>query len=206
MKDEIRFARLTEIEPTEIAAHMSDPRVAEHMPLLTFEWDTEAVAKFVAQKEQCWARDGLGHWSFLSNGHYVGWGGFQKENDEWDFGLVLRPDAFGLGRRITRKAIDFAIADERIPFVTFLLPPSRTKLGALRRLGARHVGEIEYDGARFLKFRLETEGPPGKSSAPGHFDVGLQQRSASCQSPNLGALTRCKRLPRKQVPTFSRVF
>lgn len=127
------------------------------MPLLTFEWDDKAVAKFVTQKEQCWARDGLGHWAILSNNRYVGWGGFQKENDEWDFGLVLKPDAFGLGRCVTKKAIDFAVADKRISFVTFLLPPSRKNLGALGRLGARHVGEIEYDGAKFLKFRLETK-------------------------------------------------
>ena len=135
---------------------MSDPRVAEHMPLLTFEWDAAAVTKFVAQKENCWARDGLGHWAFLADGRYVGWGGFQKEGEEWDYGLVLRPDAFGLGLRISRKALDFAVADARIPFVTFLLPPSRKNLGALKRLGAVCVGEIEYDGAKFLKFRLET--------------------------------------------------
>ena len=157
LKTEIKFTRLSEIEPTEIAAHMSDPRVAEHMPLLTFEWDAKVAAGFVARKEECWARDGLGHWAFLSDGRYVGWGGFQKEGDEWDFGLVLRPDAFGLGARISRKALDFAIADERIPFVTFLLPPSRKNLGALERLGARQVGQIQYDGAKFLKFRLETE-------------------------------------------------
>jgi len=159
LKDEITFVRLTEIDPSQIVVHMSDPRVAEHMPLLTFEWDAKVAVGFVAQKEKCWARDGLGHWAFLAGDRYVGWGGFQKEGGEWDFGLVLRPDAFGLGRRISRKAIDFAIADERIQFVTFLLPPSRRNLGALHRLGARQVGEIEYDGATFLKFRLETKGP-----------------------------------------------
>ena len=157
LKHEITFARLPEIEPSEIVAHMSDPRVAEHMPLLTFEWDAAAVAKFVTSKEECWARDGLGHWAILSNNNYVGWGGFQKEGDEWDFGLVLRPDAFGLGTRISRKAIRFAVADERIPFVTFLLPPSRKNLGAIERLGARRIGEIEYGDATFLKYRLETE-------------------------------------------------
>lgn len=156
MEPDIVFARLPEIEPAEIVAHMSDPRVAEHMPLLTFAWDTEAVTKFVAQKEACWARDGLGHWAFLCDGRYVGWGGFQKEGEEWDFGLVLRPDDFGLGVRISRKALEFARADARIPFVTFLLPPSRKNLGALKRLGATSVGEIEYDGATFRKFRLET--------------------------------------------------
>ena len=157
MKHEITFARLPEVEPSEIIAHMSDPRVGEHMPLLTFEWDDAAVSKFVSTKEDCWKRDGLGHWAILSNGRYVGWGGFQKEHGEWDYGLVLKPEAFGLGARISRQAIEFAIADERIPFVTFLLPPSRKNLGALTRLGATYVDEIEYDGATFLKYRLDTE-------------------------------------------------
>ncbi len=153
----ITFTRLAEIDPAEIVAHMSDPRVAEHMPLLNFKWDEAAVAKFVATKEACWERDGLGHWAILFNNNYVGWGGFQKERDEWDYGLVLKPQSFGLGAHISRKAIEFAIADKRIPFVTFLLPTSRKNLGALNRLGAVFVGELEYDGAAFLKFRLETE-------------------------------------------------
>lgn len=157
MKHHIVFTRLPAVDPGEIIAHMSDPRVAEHMPLLTFEWDKAAVAKFVATKEECWRRDGLGHWAILSDGTYVGWGGFQKEGDAWDFGLVLKPDSFGLGVRIAKKAIAFAVADERIPFVTFLLPPSRTKLRALERFGARFVGEADYNGARFLKYRLETD-------------------------------------------------
>lgn len=157
VKSEITFVRLPEIDPAKILAHMSDPRVAEHMPLLNFTWNAETVARFVARKEECWRCDGLGHWAFLFDDQYVGWGGFQKEGAEWDFGLVLRPDTFGLGPRIARKAIDFAISDERIPYVTFLLPPSRTHLRALHRLGAWQVGEVDYDGATFLKFQLSTE-------------------------------------------------
>lgn len=152
----ICFARLPEVSPGDILAHMSDPRIAEHMPLLTFAWDESRVAAFVSAKEACWQRDGLGHWAILCDGDYVGWGGFQKEGDEWDFGLVLRPDRFGLGLTITRVALSFARADERIPFVTFLLPPSRRRLRGLERLGARFVGEVEHEGARFLKYRLDT--------------------------------------------------
>lgn len=95
--------------------------------------------------------------AILCNDSYVGWGGFQKEGDEWDYGLVLKPENFGLGTRITKIAIEFAMADSRIPFVTFLLPPSRRSLGALTRLGAQFVSEIEHDGAQFLKYRLDTE-------------------------------------------------
>lgn len=36
-ESELTFARLPDISPDEILAHMSDVRVAEHMPLLTFE-------------------------------------------------------------------------------------------------------------------------------------------------------------------------
>ncbi|MFZ2103729.1 MAG: GNAT family N-acetyltransferase, partial [Oricola sp.] len=88
---------------------------------------------------------------------YVGWGGFQKEGGEWDYGLVLKPDRFGLGARITRKALAFARRDERIPFVTFLLPPSRKHLKGLARMGAQFVGEVDYDGITFLKYRMDTE-------------------------------------------------
>lgn len=153
----ITFARLPDIPPEEIIAHMSDPRVAKHMPLLTFKWDLDAVTGFVAEKEACWRRDGCGHWAILCDGRYVGWGGFQKEGSEWDFGLVLKPENFGLGRLILKKAIDIAVADRRMPFVTFLLPPSRKTRGALARLGAKFVDEVGYKGARFLKFRLDTE-------------------------------------------------
>ena len=153
---DIAFVRLPEIASEEILRHMTHPRVAEHMPLLTGVWDNEAVHKFVAAKELCWHRDGLGHWAFLCNGAYVGWGGFQKEGDEWDFGLVLKPEEFGIGMRIARKAIEFARTQKQIPFVTFLLPPSRKNLGALKRFGAEYVTTIQYEGSDFLKYRLET--------------------------------------------------
>jgi hypothetical protein len=155
-KCEITFVRLPVVPPEEILAHMTDPRVAEHMPLLTFTWDRDTVTAFVNAKEACWRRDGLGHWAILAGGRYVGWGGFQKEGDEWDFGLVLKSEAFGLGMPIYRKAIEFARTDDRIPYVTFLLPPSRRSLGALARFGAQYVGETDFSGARFLKYRLET--------------------------------------------------
>lgn len=160
MTDTLSFVRLSDVEPADIAAHMSDPKVAEHMPLLKGKWDTAAAAEFVEMKEAFWAKDGLGHWAFLLGDRYVGWGGFQKESNEWDFGLVLRSDAFGLGNRIFRKALIFAQGDERIPYITFLLPPSRKKVSALKRLGAQHVGRVEHDGETFVKYRLETNAPP----------------------------------------------
>ncbi len=156
LKGKIRFVRLTEISSNEILAHMSDKRLVEHMPLLNFTWDERRVEAFIAAKEAFWQRDGLGHWAIFSDDTYVGWGGFQKENGEWDFGLVLKPDCFGLGPRITRMAISFARTDERIPCVTFLLPRSRRHLRFLDRLGAKFVAEVKCEGVAFHKYRIET--------------------------------------------------
>lgn len=153
---QITFSRLSTIPAEEIAAHMSDPVLAVHMPLLEGSWDSRRAAGFVARKEARWARDGLGHWAILADGDYVGWGGFELEGSDWDFGLVLKPSAFGLGMRIVREALTFARADGRISSVTFLLPPTRTKLGALLRLGARFEREVTVDGALFRRYRLKT--------------------------------------------------
>lgn len=153
---DIAFRRLSDIPLDDITAHMSDPRVAAHMPLLSGDWSDRKSAELVAAKEETWRRDGLGHWAFVVDGVYAGWGGFQREGEEWDFGLVLRPDRFGLGPRIARACLDAAARDPRIPFVTFLLPPSRNHIAALARLGAREVDGVEYGGAAFRKFRLDT--------------------------------------------------
>ena len=155
---DIRFGRLSEVSPDAIAAHMSDPRVTAHMPLDTGGWDRAAAKAFVAMKEATWRRDGLGHWAIFHTGCYAGWGGFQREDGEWDFGLVLRPEHFGLGMWVARLALAFARSDPRIPFVTFLLPPSRKNLSGLARLGAEFVGETTHEGALFRKYKLDTCG------------------------------------------------
>ena len=153
--DEFTYERLSEIALDDLVSHMSDPRMAEHMPLLTEPFGEAEARAFVTAKEVTWARDGLGHWAILHKGRYVGWGGFQKEGEEWDFGLVLKPDAFGHGVKITCRLIELARTDPRIPYVTFLLPPSRQNLDALARVGARFLGEVEHEGAVFRKYRLD---------------------------------------------------
>ncbi len=155
VRPHIRFTRLRDIPLTAIQAHMRHPRLAEHMPLLHGDWDLDQCQALVEAKEACWQRDGLGHWAFLHDGEYVGWGGFQKEGEDWDYGLVLHPDRFGLGQAITRKALDFARQDKRLTTITFLLPPSRRHLGALSRLGAVALGDTEHGGHVFRKFRLD---------------------------------------------------
>ncbi|WP_440959017.1 GNAT family N-acetyltransferase [Oceanicaulis sp. LC35] len=150
----LRFADLGAVPPDALVAHMNDPRVAAHLPLLTERWGIDEARAFQSAKQQRWLEDGLGHWAIYSGQRYVGWGGFEKEGEVWDFGLVLTADAFGLGRQVFLKALDFARKDDRIERISLLLAPSRKHLSALTRYGAVFVGEDDYAGQRFLRYEL----------------------------------------------------
>ena len=150
------FVRLPEVEPATILGHLRDPRIARHLPLLPADPDMALVEKIIAAKEACWERDGLGHWAILHNGEYVGWGGFQREGEEWDFGLVLRPEFFRQGKAIALQAFGWARRHTNITKVTFLLPLSRSER-ALQRLGARPVCISELGGIPFRKWCLDLE-------------------------------------------------
>lgn len=114
------------------------------------------VEKVIAAKEACWGRDGLGHWAILHDGEYAGWGGFQREGDDWDFGLVLRPAYFRHGKAIAIQAFEWARRHTSIEEVTFLLPLSRSER-ALQRLGARPMGTSEHADLPFRKWCLDLE-------------------------------------------------
>ncbi|WP_428028008.1 GNAT family N-acetyltransferase [Altererythrobacter sp.] len=148
-----RFGRFTNVDPVALLAHLRDPRIARHLPLLPDDPDAAFVSQLIATKEACWERDGLGHWAILHEGEYAGFGGFQREGDEWDFGLVLRPKYFRQGKDIALQAFDWARHHTQIEEVTFLLPLSRSER-ALQRLGARPMGISELLGISFRKWCL----------------------------------------------------
>lgn len=150
------FVRLPNVDPGAILAHLRDPRIARHLPLLPANPDAALVEQMIETKEECWERDGLGHWAILRDGEYAGWGGFQRELDEWDFGLVLRPEYFRQGKAITLQAFEWARRHTNIEEVTFLLPLSRSKR-VLQRLGARSVGICEHDDLHFRKWSFSLE-------------------------------------------------
>src|SRR5687768_4532632 len=99
----IVFKRLSEIEPADIIALMSDPRVRRHMPLARGDFGPAECARFVAAKERLWAEHGYGPWAFVIDGEFAGWGGLQPEGDEVDLGLVLRPGYWGAGRLLYER-------------------------------------------------------------------------------------------------------
>ncbi|ARU04131.1 acetyltransferase [Comamonas serinivorans] len=133
-------------------ALLRHPDVIRHMPLADPNWDEDAVAEWVQAKDAQWVDNGHGPLAIRVDGHFAGWGGFQREDGEADFALVLFPAYWGQGGRIVRHFMSRR-AELGLEAVNILLPPSRLRTRGLSRLGFQRVGEVMLDGQRFLKFR-----------------------------------------------------
>jgi GNAT superfamily N-acetyltransferase len=146
--------RFTEIDPATWLTLLNDHDVHRHMPLAgDTTWTETMAADWAAAKDAQLAENGYGPWALKLGGGFIGWGGFQKEGEEADFGLVLLPAHWGRGAMLFRELL---ARGRELPLdpVSILLPPSRVRLKGLIRLGFEPAGELTYDGHRFLKFRL----------------------------------------------------
>lgn len=154
----LEFRRLSEVDPACLIALMNDPRVRRHLPLSVNRFGADECAAFIEKKEAMWREHGYGPWAFYVDGRFAGWGGLQPENGEPDLGLVLVPEFWGSGRMIFEAILERAFGAMGFDSITVLLPPSRTRVKGLFRLGFVRDGEVELKGERFLRFRLFKDG------------------------------------------------
>ncbi|MEC7753913.1 MAG: GNAT family N-acetyltransferase [Bacteroidota bacterium] len=150
----IEFKRLSEVEKSEIIDLMNNSLVRRQMPLLKDDFNEILCDKFISAKEQLWTEYGYGPWAFVINNRFAGWGGLQPENGEADLALVLHPDYWGVGKVLYKEIINRAFGEMGLNSITILLPPTRTRINALLRLGFKKDGELEIDNEQFFKFRL----------------------------------------------------
>lgn len=151
---DIEFKRLPEVATSEIIALMNNPLVRRQMPLIPPSFGQTECDRFLASKEQLWFEHGYGPWAFVLEGKFLGWGGLQLENGEADLGLVLHPDYWGMGKRICQLILSRAFGDMGLQTITVLLPPTRTRVKALCRLGFEKDGELLVGEQRFIRYRL----------------------------------------------------
>jgi RimJ/RimL family protein N-acetyltransferase len=150
----IEFKRLSEVDSTDMIKLANDPRVRRHMPLSSATFGEADFERFVADKERLWEEHGYGPWAFFVDGKFAGWGGLQPEDGDADVALVLNPDYWGTGRAIYEEIITRAFDEMGFDSVTALLPPSRTNVRGMLRLGFEPDGETEIGGERFIRYRL----------------------------------------------------
>ncbi len=147
------FHRLAEIDGPTWLTLLNNRDVQRHMPLSDV-WTAEAAEEWARGKDAQWIANGYGPWALRVDGQFAGWGGFQKEGDDADFGLVMLPEFWGKGLHFHNLMVEKAFSELGLASITILLPPSRVRLKGLDRLGYVPEGELHYDGHRFLKFRM----------------------------------------------------
>ena len=152
--DELVFKRLSEVDHEALIELMNDPAVRRHLPLARGYFGPSECEEFVAAKEGMWREHGYGPWAFVLDDELVGWGGLQPEGDDVDVGMVLRRKHWGAGRVLFERIIDHAFNDLGISSVIALLPPTRTRVAGMRRLGFCADGEVVVGDVRFARYRL----------------------------------------------------
>ena len=154
----LEFKRLTEVNPADIVALNNDPEVLRQIPLGSPDFDEAKARDWIQHKDAQWAAHGYGPWAFFIDQEFVGWGGLQDEAGDADLALVLHPKFWGSGRAIFQAIVARAFTEMGLPSITVLLPPSRTKLQGLFKLGFQADGEVLVDGHCFARFRLYAPG------------------------------------------------
>jgi len=154
---DLTLRRLTDVEPGDIIALMSDPLVRRHMPLARGEFGPAECAAFVDAKEALWRDHGYGPWAFVIGDEFAGWGGFQPEDGDADLGIVLHPRFWGYGRAIAQRFLDEGFGTLGFESVIILLPDSRAAAHGILRLGFTPDGGTEFHGIRFQRFRIRKE-------------------------------------------------
>ncbi len=148
------FRRLSEVKLSDLVGLMTDPRLHAHMPLLSDRFDEQSAEDMIREKEAAWSEHGYGLWAFYVDGRFVGWGGLQCEQGDPDLAIVLHPDAWGGGRDVYCEIVKRGFEDMDFDYITILLPPTRTKLAAIERLGFERREDVEAHGETFMRFML----------------------------------------------------
>lgn len=156
----LEFKRLTEVDLADIISLNNNPDVLRQMPLGSANFDLVKANEWVQQKDAQWQQHGYGPWAFVIDQHFAGWGGLQYEEGDADLALVLHPQFWGNGKAIYQEIVKRAFTSLGHDSLTILLPPSRTRIKGIFRLGFQPDGELEIEGVRFLRFRLYASSKP----------------------------------------------
>jgi hypothetical protein len=116
------------------------------------------LRNWVAGKEAITQQHGFGPQAILFDGEFAGWGGIEPDDAGASISLVLSPGFWGHGHQILDVLLEEAFGRLGLPYVLVELPPTRTKVRGLLRLGFREVGDRTIEGERFVVYRLDA--PP----------------------------------------------
>lgn len=147
--------RLTEIDRAIIIDLLNHPLVKKYMPLSLPHVGEKEYSDFINAKEAIWTTHHFGPQAYLKNGTFIGWGGLQPDDGDFELALVLHPDYWGYGKHIYKELIEYAFQELKLPSVVIYFPPTRTRIKGLLRAGFQKDGETAFSGCQFIRYRLK---------------------------------------------------
>lgn len=157
----IEKRRLKFVEKNLIIKLLNDPLVKRHMPLSAESFDEKNYHEFITSKEAIWEEFGFGPYAYFVNNEFIGWGGIQPDEEDFELALVLAPAYWGYGRQLYNDLIHQAFGELNLDSVTILFPPSRTRIKWILKSGFIEEERLDIEGKCFIRFRLMN---PKKSS------------------------------------------
>lgn len=150
----IEKKRLKLVDKNLIIKLLNDPLIKRHMPLSAESFDEKNYQEFIASKEAIWEKFGFGPCAYFVNNEFIGWGGIQPDEEDFELALVLAPAYWGYGRQLYNDLIHQAFVELNLDSVTILFPPSRTRIKWILKAGFVEEDRLDIDGECFIRFRL----------------------------------------------------
>lgn len=150
----ISFTSLFEVDKATLIELMNNPQIGIHLPLLSGKFTENDCDRFLKSKKKIWDKYGYGPYAITINNEFAGWGGFQPEDIDVDFALILHPNFWGWGLKLFKHFQKIAFEEMGLKAITVLLPPSRLNTIVISRLGFYFCSKITIDDKEFMKYRL----------------------------------------------------
>jgi [ribosomal protein S5]-alanine N-acetyltransferase len=151
----IEKKKLQLVDKDLIIGLFNDPLVKRHMPLSSEGFDENQYNDFISKKEEIWNRLGFGPYAYFIKNTFIGWGGIQPDEADYELALVLSPRYWGYGKQIYCDLIQEAFVERNLESVTILFPLSRTKIKWIIKQGFVEEGRVKIKGVDFARFRLK---------------------------------------------------
>lgn len=154
----IEKRKLRDVDKNLIIRLLNDPLIKRHMPLSANNFNEKQYVEFIEAKESIWENFGFGPWAYFIDDKFVGWGGIQPDESDFELALVLSPNSWGYGRHLYNDLIHEAFSELHLESVTILFPTSRTRIKWIFKVGFVEEGPVVIDGKIFIRFRLNNPG------------------------------------------------
>jgi ribosomal protein S18 acetylase RimI-like enzyme len=150
-----RKKKLEFVEKELVIDLFNDPLVKRHMPLSPKKFDEDSYQQFIAEKQLMWEEHGFGPYAYFVDDTFIGWGGIQPDESDFELALVLSPKYWGYGKELYYDLIKEAFIQHNLESVTILFPPSRTRVKWILKQGFKEEAQVTIKGKTFIRFRLK---------------------------------------------------